>query len=248
MTILNAQSDIKEVVSDALEVLEISDTLTSKATKDYQNSTIEKHEIDQAAWETSKENLPYNANRKPREKEKKEVNKNKKSNNNNSAAWGSFFQILGIVAIITVIVLLVLYGFKKDPSLRPKNSKISNQITAFDLEKIEAHLQETNVDSFLQQAIKNQNYPLAIRLFYLDILKKMAAKELIKWKKDKTNQEYIHELEQNELLVPFKKITRIFERVWYGNTLITASDFEAIRPSFQDLLQRIQDTKNINAI
>ena len=49
------------------------------------------------------------------------------------------------------------------------------------------NLKEADIDSFLDDALRNQDYRLTVRLMYLNIIKSLANKELINWKIDKTN-------------------------------------------------------------
>ncbi|MCK5203737.1 MAG: hypothetical protein KAR15_07690 [Desulfobacterales bacterium] len=71
----------------------------------------------------------------------------------------------------------------------------------------------------------------AIRAFYLAILADLAAHELIKIEKFKSNREYEIELrrrahQQEGLLKVFSKSREIFECVWYGMYKISRSDLD----------------------
>jgi hypothetical protein len=75
-------------------------------------------------------------------------------------------------------------------------------------------------------------------LYYLAIVKELSSANAIEWKKDKTNMAYIREMRKNVLFEPFKHTTSVFERVWYGDSVLQESDFNMIQPVFQDLLNQ----------
>lgn len=110
------------------------------------------------------------------------------------------------------------------------------------LAEIETNLQEADVEGFLKQALADKDYRLAIRLYYLAIIKELSAKGVIEWKKDKTNGHYMRELrsKNHPKLKDFRAVTRIFEYVWYSNMAFDGGQFEEVRINFKDLLASIK--------
>ena len=105
-----------------------------------------------------------------------------------------------------------------------------------DLNNIEDNLETAELDPIIKKAIAAKNFPLAIRLYYLAILKELTLAGAITWKKDKTNRIYAQEMQPHRLMEDFRHVTSIFERVWYGDSVLGESAFESIQPSFQNLL------------
>lgn len=110
------------------------------------------------------------------------------------------------------------------------------------LQDIESNLQEADVEGFLAQSLQEKDYRLAIRLYYLAIIKELSAKGLIDWKRDKTNGQYLKELRRKEYpkLKDFRGVTRVFEYVWYSNMAFDGGQFEEVRIDFNNLLQSIK--------
>lgn len=110
------------------------------------------------------------------------------------------------------------------------------------LEDIESNLHEADVESFLDKAIREENYRLAIRLYYLAIIKKLSAKGYIQWKKEKTNGHYLREMRQNKHpeTKNFRDVTRVFERVWYSTIPFDGGQFKEVRLSFNELLKTLK--------
>ena len=66
-------------------------------------------------------------------------------------------------------------------------------------------IHEINFEEKITKLVDQKNYKEAIRLSYLRILKQLTDKELIVWKVDKTNLDYVDEIEDNEMKVAFEK-------------------------------------------
>ena len=109
------------------------------------------------------------------------------------------------------------------------------------IEKIEEDIQRSDIDSYLERAIAEGNYSLAIRLHYLNILKALSLSGIIKWKKDKTNRTYLYEMKEKEMKSDFRELTNIFERVWYGNVILEQWEFESVAPVFEIFSDKIKN-------
>ncbi|NRB50932.1 MAG: DUF4129 domain-containing protein [Saprospiraceae bacterium] len=155
-------------------------------------------------------------------------------------AFATFLLII-IGIIVAFFVVRQLMGLQ----IRPRNRKIKRQgDLTIDLEEIEDKLEEVVLEDFIQEAIQNGNFALAIRLYYLEALKSLSLQQQIKWKKDKTNRDYLLEMSNSPFYHSFQEITRLFERVWYGNRTIDAAIFHDIAPTFRKFITEVS-TKNL---
>ena len=84
----------------------------------------------------------------------------------------------------------------------------------------------------LDEALRQQNYRLAVRLLYLQTLKHLTDRRLIAWQPDKTNRSYVYELADSPLRGAFERLTQQFEFVWYGDFPVTEAQFAALRQEF----------------
>ena len=152
----------------------------------------------------------------------------------------ALIKFLVIAAGIGIIAFL-LYKLLGEVNA-PKNRKIKKgRLSEISLEEIEENMAEADLPDFIQQAIAEENYPLAIRLYYLLIIKELDANGLIVYKKDKTNRSYLRELLGTDFQQNFRQVTQIFERVWYGKEELHKADFQEIQPNFQRLVTAIQN-------
>ncbi len=193
--------------------------------------SVTPHQFDRDNWRKTIEGIDYtelvekNAQKPPTQKEQSSA-----IDPDTASALAKFLQIFMIIAgaaLISFILYKILGGANIS---RKKDQKISTADLSLELEKMEENLPDTNPESLIQQAIIQKNYALAIRLYYLAILKNHATRERLFWKKNKTNYDYLRELNGTAFAEPFSQATLVFERVWYGDKLLEASDFQSVRP------------------
>lgn len=85
----------------------------------------------------------------------------------------------------------------------------------------------------IDQAIDNQQYRLAVRLLYLQTLKRLADAQLIQYQREKTNRQYVYELVGTPHQRGFDRLTQQFDYVWYGNAPINGEQFGQIQSAFR---------------
>ncbi|MBV6652635.1 MAG: DUF4129 domain-containing protein [Mameliella sp.] len=214
-------------------------------------------EIDKENWNQAKEGLNYGSAEPRQRRERDEQSEDQRGGGERDdpqqelstpEPWFGaetaalilriFFWI--IIAVLIAVLIRYLLGLKR----APRNPKIKKAFSsAIDLSAIEEDLPEAKLEDFLQEAISNGEYSLALRLYYLVLLQALAQKKQVRWKKDKTNRQYILELEGSSLQSDFRKLTYVFEQVWYGERQLDKTGFEERVPLFQAFAQRIQDLK-----
>lgn len=93
-------------------------------------------------------------------------------------------------------------------------------------------IKNQDLNKLISDAIKSEDYRLAVRYYYLKSLKLLEQKELIKWEDQKTNYEYLKELKDSRFKPSFEKFTFWYDYVWYGDFSIDSIEFESISKSF----------------
>ncbi|MBI3232533.1 MAG: hypothetical protein HYZ42_00575 [Bacteroidetes bacterium] len=134
------------------------------------------------------------------------------------------------------LLLLLLYLlFRKQLAIR--NAKVTHTDFNFNLEHIEDNLEKLQLDDYILKAIANGDFKTAIRLHYLNILKQLSALGLIKWKKDKTNRNYLTEMSSQSQFKLFRYLTLYFEQAWYGDAEVDANVYQAYKLMYDDFLK-----------
>ncbi len=136
------------------------------------------------------------------------------------------FFIITLVIILLIIALIYLL----------KGSHVSDKkITAdldFQLARLEEEVLESDFDKYLKLALEKEDYRVAVRILFLQLLQKMHESSWILWKKDKTNQDFLNETRQKPNYTHFRDLTLVFEIVWYGDQKITKEQFGQLQSQF----------------
>lgn len=218
----------------------------------YFEKAAPRRDLDAKQWQEITQNIDY-SERAQKEKEAKTRKSGKTSPNGDANArpradfdpnkfgiWAQIAKWVFISLAVGLLAFLILKMIKAGNLFAPKSRKITLNTDVLNLDELEANLETADIDPHLQKAIDNKNFTLAIRLYYLSILKELTLSNLIRWKKDKTNQHYLFELREQTHFDPFKQTTLIFERVWYGNSVFDESAFNSVQPVFKDFLFRLK--------
>ncbi len=145
-----------------------------------------------------------------------------------------YYVFIGAGALLVIFILYKLILSGKNPGFK-EVKELDEEPT----EWIEKKLMETDLKGYLHQALKNQNYTLAVRYLHLINLKKLATKGHITWHYQKTNHEFLNELSNHQLRPPFARTIRVYEYIWYGHFVITSNDFENYQQLFHSFNQEI---------
>ncbi|MDX2245549.1 MAG: DUF4129 domain-containing protein [Bacteroidia bacterium] len=151
------------------------------------------------------------------------------------ADLAAILQILMYSLIALVIGLLVYLVIRQ--SISRKTRYIQTDI----LPGLETRdIREVIFEDLIRDALANHDYRVAVRLLYLETLKKLTLKEWINWKPFKTNQEYQQELQQTPVKEQFDRLTQSYEYIWYGNFPVSQEGYEYVERvfrHFQSLLE-----------
>jgi hypothetical protein len=205
-------------------------------TTNYKDEKIEIKKFDQKKWKEVIGNQNYEE--KP-EKTKPEEIKPRAA----SSPWNS--ELLRIVSFTVIIgvVLLIILSITKNVSLDYKLKK--KQLSGNFDEPIE-NIEDLDINALLESTIASGNLRLAIRLYYLGLLKKLNEAGIINWQKEKTNKDYLFEIyKRNSYYDEVKLLTNAYERVWYGEHSLNKDTFEKLANNFQTLNQKFNTSNTL---
>jgi len=148
----------------------------------------------------------------------------------------SFFPyLLGII-----VLLILLKSFVNIDAGFWKFGKQTKKVSKKEVYDDEEDIHEHDYEELLRLAIKNANYRLATRYYYLLLLKNLSHKKLISYHKDKTNTEYQFELKNKYLRSKFSQLVYIYDYVWYGEFAINEMKFNLIEEKYQSFIKGIR--------
>ncbi|WP_121665770.1 DUF4129 domain-containing protein [Mesonia aquimarina] len=144
--------------------------------------------------------------------------------------------------IITAILGFIVWLFiKLNPAMNLTKKAKTPDVILSEEEKI---ITQENIPSLIKEALKNNDYRLAVRYYYLLILKELKEKEIIDYQFQKTNHEYIVEISTEKLRENFDQITRLYDFIWYGNFSVSKEDYALAKQAFESMQKNIKQQAN----
>ncbi|WP_372753157.1 DUF4129 domain-containing protein [Mariniflexile sp.] len=138
-----------------------------------------------------------------------------------------------VYAFLGVACLYLIVKFLMES---PINSVFKTETKDIDTFKyVEENIKDVNFDTLISSAIKENNYRLATRYLYLKSLKLLTNKNIIDWHYDKTNSDYINEIKDEDTKSVFKRISYIYDYVWYGEFPIDEATYNKNQSDFNKL-------------
>ncbi len=143
--------------------------------------------------------------------------------------------IYTVYFICGVIVLLAFYIIGKFIAKNKGRLLFAKEAKNIEIphEEIIEDIHEIDFTQIIAQHELQANYRAALRYQFLKLLKSYADAGKIQWTQEKTNADYLHELQNPDEKKHFQRAVYIFEHVWYG-------DFEINEATYRALSQEIQ--------
>ena len=105
---------------------------------------------------------------------------------------------------------------------------------------IEANIHATDFKQLIAEAEEYSNYRLAIRYYYLWLLKKLSAAEIIHYDVEKTNNDYRNEIEISKVKEDFTYTSYLYNYIWYGEFDVNDEQFNKAKLAFNKFLNSIK--------
>ncbi len=147
---------------------------------------------------------------------------------------GSFWKVLAVI-IIVALVLVILYFLLRN--VKPVDRKIVRNLEDDWNPEI---ITKSELELKLDEAEASRNYRECIRIYFTFILKDLIKHQLIDWKKDKTNFQYVIELQGNKYHHEFSTCVNVYDLIWYGEYTIDKSIYDTVKRPLISLYQKIE--------
>jgi len=150
----------------------------------------------------------------------------------------SFINYVFIFALIAAVVYLLYILFNEGSSglFSSRGQQKLNNFNEITSETIE------NIDvlSLIDNAEKEQDFRLAIRYYYILVLKTLSLKKLIIIEDDKTNSEYLNEIAHLKFSNHFAYTSYLYNYIWYGEFPLNIDQYYTAKQSFNTLLNDVK--------
>ncbi|GAA4952103.1 hypothetical protein GCM10023314_26950 [Algibacter agarivorans] len=170
---------------------------------------------------------------------KKAKDRRKEGNNSDNLTidLGPFSWLFHLALAIAVFYLVYILLNEGGTGLfsHNKNKPITTyeDITAQNIENADIH-------SLIKNAEKDNNYRLAIRYYYLLVLKTLSLKNHIKFEDDKTNNEYLNEINGKPFSTEFAYTSYLYNYIWYGEFPVNIDKYNKAKHHFLTLLKQVK--------
>ena len=143
-----------------------------------------------------------------------------------------------VYGLLGVGALYLLIKFLLENSISTVFKTENKEIEGFSY--VEENIEQIDFDLLISKALKDNNFRLATRYLYLKSLKSLANKKVIEWHYEKTNSDYLNEIKDNQLKTLFKRVSYIYDYVWYGEFPIDEESFNKNKSDFNHLINTTQ--------
>lgn len=148
-----------------------------------------------------------------------------------SGFWERFFDLLPYLSILLFFGIFVWYLIRYNTGSQIMRQHDQTKVTLTEEEEL---LMKRNLQALAEKAIKNEEYRMAVRYLYLDCIKRLDMKRMIRFTNDKTNYDYIKEIKYKEVSNQFKSLTISYEQVWYGHITFNQVYFTKLYEYFKE--------------
>ncbi|MBA4166087.1 MAG: DUF4129 domain-containing protein [Chitinophagaceae bacterium] len=135
--------------------------------------------------------------------------------------WILYFILAAVLAYLSYQVIIANNLFIASRKRRKKDN-----------EKFGDNDVPEDVDARIAAAIAAGEYRLAVRYYYLRTLGLLNEKDKIRLHAGSTNYDYIQQMREHSYVSDFRKLTDIYEYVWYGEFQPDRKQFETISSGF----------------
>jgi hypothetical protein len=265
MTGILAQADIEELENQPTQFIEeynqtidstqvvYNDAIESEY-QDYEVNEIEQEKLNEKpvwsdeAWKESIKDVRYERDQKKEEEtETPEIEETtpiaEESIDLSDWLQNIFLSDLAKIICIVIVIGLLTFLIIQLTRARIKSAKIKVQNVSMQVpENLNEELPESDLERYLKIALEKSDFKTAVRILYLMTIQKMNDLELIRWKKDKTNRDYLNEMRQRHDYNEFRELTLMYEVVWYGERGVERFEFDLVRGAFDQYKKKLSAT------
>ena len=141
--------------------------------------------------------------------------------------YGSLILLIGL---LVWLISMVVKQYISEPELS-KDDLLSWEVNP---DKISYNKLEELLETYLRE----NNHRQALRILFLMVLKDLSSMDLIVWKKNKTNHDYLRELKDTGVQLPYRRISMAFDAARYGNYTVNETSFMILKGHF-DVIQKV---------
>ena len=153
---------------------------------------------------------------------------------------------LKVLELIIYVVLIVFGIYLVTKLLMGKGSggmfgKKDTSLSSFNIR--EEAIEAIDFDQLIAQAMVQKDYRLVVRYQFLKVLQELSNASLISWHFEKTNSDYYHEIENPALKEDVRKVSYLYDHVWYGAFDLDEAHYNSAQHRFDEIKQHLKNAR-----
>jgi len=156
-----------------------------------------------------------------------------------SDAYSTSLDVFYYALILFALIIIVWGILKGDKGFLFFRKSVKNEINLIEQKE---DINQLNFDRLIINAIENKNYKLAVRYLFLKSLKLLSDNDIIDYKKEKTNYQYLAEIKDMQLASTFSKAAYRFDWIWYGDFPIDEKLMNKSKHEFNKLFRLLKSS------
>jgi hypothetical protein len=163
---------------------------------------------------------------------KKEVEEPPKESILMMVLFSAAFQIFLLILFVVVVMYFLLKVLTENKIILFRRKKKMTTATGED----EEAMLHQDLSSLIASAEQNNQFRLAARYRYMQLLQQMDSRELIRMQAELTNWDYVRQMGAHPLNEKFRYLTYAYEYVWYGEFELNSDQYGFLRKKFETFL------------
>lgn len=143
-----------------------------------------------------------------------------------------------LILILIIAVGYLAYTLLNDGSSRLFSSRNNENLKSYG-EITAENIEQADIKTLIFNAEKTNDYRLAIRYYYLLVLKQLSLKNFIKYEDDKTNADYMNAIASQKFSKGFSYTSYLYNYTWYGEFALDEKQYQLAKGSFVQLIKEI---------
>ncbi|OUS02519.1 hypothetical protein A9Q86_03165 [Flavobacteriales bacterium 33_180_T64] len=148
-----------------------------------------------------------------------------------------------ILKIFYVIIFLLVVFFIVKAIINKEGNWVfgkSSDKSIIPVTDIENNIHDADFKSLIKNAESEDNHRLAIRYYYLWLLKTLSEAEIIDYDVEKTNSDYYIEIADENTKKEYSYTSYLYNYIWYGEFDIDTSKYNKAKDAFTQFLNSLK--------
>jgi len=143
-----------------------------------------------------------------------------------------------LIGILILAVGYLVYTLLNNGSSQLFSSKTNSKLI-HPTEISSENITHVDIKALIESAENTNDYRLAVRYYYMLVLKHLTLKNFITYAEDKTNEDYLNAMASQKFSKDFAYTSYIYNYTWYGEFALNAQQYQVAKQQFVQLIKKV---------